>query len=52
MTRFTRAKGSKSSNEKTPEDGTPWEVMKEQLMKSKQQNEDAEKREQVIIHYF
>lgn len=46
MTRFTRAKGSKSSNEKTPEDGTPWEVMKEQLMKSKQQNEDAEKREQ------
>lgn len=49
MTRFARAKGSKSSNEKAPEDGTPWEVMKEQLVKSKKENEDAKKRHEVSI---
>lgn len=54
MTRFARAKGSKASNEKTPEDGTPWEVMKEQLVKSKQLTDDAKKREEVnfVKMYF
>lgn len=31
MTRFARAKGSKSSNERLPDEATPWHVMKEQL---------------------
>lgn len=48
MTRFARAKGSKSSNVKTAEDSTPWEVMKEQLLKSKQENEDSQKRKEVF----
>lgn len=47
MTRFARAKGSKSSNERTPEDSTPWDVMKEQLLKTKKENEDSKKREEV-----
>lgn len=29
MTRFARARGSKSSNEKLPEEATPWSKMKE-----------------------
>lgn len=49
MTRFARAKGSKASNEKAPEDGTPWEVMKEQLSKAKKESEDAKKRQEVSI---
>ncbi|XP_043276543.1 neurofilament heavy polypeptide-like [Venturia canescens] len=31
MTRFARAKGSKASNERVPNEATPWHVMKEQL---------------------
>ncbi|XP_044596801.1 GATOR complex protein WDR24-like [Cotesia glomerata] len=31
MTRFTRAKGSKASNERLPCEATPWHVMKQQL---------------------
>lgn len=31
MTRFARAKGSKASNEKTPNEATPWHVLKQQL---------------------
>lgn len=31
MTRFARAKGSKASNERLPNEATPWNVMKEQL---------------------
>ncbi|CAH0400983.1 unnamed protein product [Chilo suppressalis] len=46
MTRFARAKGSKASNEKAPEDGTPWEVMKEQLLQSKKENDESKKREE------
>ncbi|KAG6451400.1 hypothetical protein O3G_MSEX007119 [Manduca sexta] len=46
MTRFARAKGSKASNERAPEDGTPWEVMKEQLLRAKQENEETKKREE------
>ena len=31
MTRFARAKGSKSSNERVPDEATPWHIMKQQL---------------------
>ncbi|XP_076297261.1 uncharacterized protein LOC143217199 [Lasioglossum baleicum] len=31
MTRYARAKGSKSSNEKTPNEATPWHMLKPQL---------------------
>lgn len=39
MTRFARATGSKASNERMPNDATPWHVMKQQLAQnsSKQQ---------------
>ncbi|XP_013148247.1 PREDICTED: zinc finger CCHC domain-containing protein 9-like [Papilio polytes] len=46
MTRFARAKGSKSSNQKAPEDSTPWEVMKEQIIQSKKESEEAKNREE------
>lgn len=46
MTRFARAKGSKASNLKSPEDSTPWEVMKEQLIKAKNETEESKKREE------
>ncbi|XP_073962015.1 uncharacterized protein [Choristoneura fumiferana] len=46
MTRFARAKGSKASNERTPEDSTPWEVMKEQLLQSKKEKDEAGKRKE------
>ncbi|CAG4991184.1 unnamed protein product [Colias eurytheme] len=46
MTRFARAKGSKASNLKDPEDSTPWEVMKEQLVKAKKESEESKKREE------
>ncbi|CAB3230747.1 unnamed protein product [Arctia plantaginis] len=46
MTRFARAKGSKASNERTPEDSTPWEVMKEQLLQAKKDNEESKKRKE------
>lgn len=31
MTRYARAKGSKASNEKLPNEATPWHVMKQQI---------------------
>ncbi|XP_034950298.1 probable ATP-dependent helicase PF08_0048 [Chelonus insularis] len=34
MTRFARAKGSKASNERVPEESTPWHVLKQQLESS------------------
>lgn len=34
MTRYARAKGSKSSNERVPNDATPWHVMKQQLVEN------------------
>uniref|UniRef100_A0A6V7IYW2 CCHC-type domain-containing protein n=1 Tax=Bracon brevicornis TaxID=1563983 RepID=A0A6V7IYW2_9HYME len=34
MTRFARAKGSKASNERVPDEPTPWHVMKQQLDQS------------------
>lgn len=35
MTRFARAKGSKASNEKLPNEATPWHLMKQQLEENK-----------------
>ncbi|CAH2044009.1 unnamed protein product, partial [Iphiclides podalirius] len=46
MTRFARAKGSKASNQKAPEDSTPWEVMKDQIIKSKKESEEAKHRQE------
>lgn len=43
MTRFARAKGSKASNERVPEEPTPWHEMKKQL-ELKYQNVDAAKK--------
>ncbi|XP_015180641.1 PREDICTED: zinc finger CCHC domain-containing protein 9-like [Polistes dominula] len=40
MTRYTRAKGAKASNERLPNDATPWHVMKQQLT----ENETTEKK--------
>lgn len=51
MTRFARAKGSKSSNERAPEDSTPWEVMKEQLLQAKKEGEESKKRQQVRYYH-
>lgn len=42
MTRFARAKGSKASNERVPEEATSWQEMKRQL-KEKQQEEANKK---------
>ncbi|KPJ18659.1 Zinc finger CCHC domain-containing protein 9 [Papilio machaon] len=46
MTRFARARGSKSSNQKAPEDSTPWEVMKEQIIQSKKESEESKQRKE------
>lgn len=46
MTRFARSKGSKASNEKAPEDSTPWEVMKEQLLRTKKEKDEYKKIEE------
>ncbi|GBP56331.1 Zinc finger CCHC domain-containing protein 9 [Eumeta japonica] len=46
MTRFARAKGSKASNEKAPEDSTPWSEMQEQLERSKREREESKKRQE------
>lgn len=40
MTRYTRAKGAKASNERLPNDATPWHIMKQQLT----ENETTEKK--------
>lgn len=34
MTRYARAKGSKASNERIPNEATPWHVMKQQLIEN------------------
>lgn len=44
MTRFARAKGSKSSNERLPNDATPWHVMKQQLEETLTTKEIAEEK--------
>jgi len=44
MTRFARSKGSKSSNERIPEQATPWEIMRKQLDDQQNNKEDSSKR--------
>lgn len=41
MTRFARAAGSKSSNQRIPEDSTPWFVLKQQVADNKQNTEET-----------
>lgn len=43
MTRFARAKGSKASNERVPDEATPWNVMKMQLEDSQAASQPAAK---------
>ncbi|XP_075235170.1 uncharacterized protein LOC142332567 [Lycorma delicatula] len=42
MTRFARARGSKASNERLPEEATSWSVMKQQLEESRLKNSKDE----------
>ncbi|XP_044739124.1 myb-like protein X isoform X3 [Chrysoperla carnea] len=46
MTRFARAKGSKASNERLPEDGTQWSVMKQQMVQTENEKREMEKRKE------
>ncbi|CAH1406325.1 unnamed protein product [Nezara viridula] len=45
MTRFARAAGSKASNQRIPEDSTPWFVLKQQVADSKQRTEETQENE-------
>ncbi|XP_022916719.1 zinc finger CCHC domain-containing protein 9-like [Onthophagus taurus] len=44
MTRFARAKGSKSSNERVPEEATSWQEMQQQLQDKKREIDDEKNR--------
>ncbi|GJQ73304.1 hypothetical protein Trydic_g13675 [Trypoxylus dichotomus] len=46
MTRFARAKGSKASNERVPEEATSWQTMKEQLEEKKREAIESKKRKE------
>ncbi|KAJ8928055.1 hypothetical protein NQ314_019425 [Rhamnusium bicolor] len=48
MTRFARAKGSKSSNERLPEQATAWSEMKQQLLEKNKEIAESKKRKEVI----
>ena len=41
MTRYARAKGSKASNEKIPNEATPWHVMKQQLIENLSKKQES-----------
>lgn len=41
MTRFARARGSKSSNEKLPEESTPWSQMKEKPQQTEDEKDES-----------
>lgn len=43
MTRFARAKGSKASNERVPEEATTWTEMKQQLQERVNRDKDVKK---------
>lgn len=45
MTRFARAKGSKASNERLPEEATPWSEMKQQLLEKNKEIEQSKKKQ-------
>lgn len=49
MTRFARAHGSKSSNERMPEAATPWSIMRTQLQQSQDQDKNAAERAKVAV---
>lgn len=44
MTRYARAKGSKASNERLPNEATPWHIMKQQLEENKNKVHLGEKK--------
>lgn len=46
MTRFARARGSKSSNERLPEDATSWHTMREQMEEKKREVVESKKRKE------
>ncbi|XP_072393913.1 uncharacterized protein [Diabrotica undecimpunctata] len=48
MTRFARAKGSKASNERVPEEATPWNQMKQQLLDKDKEISEKKNRQQAI----
>ncbi|XP_057665012.1 uncharacterized protein LOC130899246 [Diorhabda carinulata] len=48
MTRFARAKGSKASNERVPEEATPWNEMKQQLLEKNKYIEESKNRQKAI----
>ncbi|CAH1116302.1 unnamed protein product [Phaedon cochleariae] len=48
MTRFARAKGSKASNERIPEEATSWTTMKQQLIEKNKDIEESKRRMEVI----
>lgn len=41
MTRYARAKGSKASNERLPNEATPWHLMKEKLLEENENKESS-----------
>lgn len=47
MTRFARAKGSKASNERIPEEATDWSSMKEALLQKQNDQKELQKRKEV-----
>ncbi|CAG9832604.1 unnamed protein product [Diabrotica balteata] len=48
MTRFARAKGSKASNERVPEEATPWNQMKQQLLDKDKEISEKKNRQEAI----
>ncbi|KAH1016386.1 hypothetical protein HUJ04_007613 [Dendroctonus ponderosae] len=48
MTRFARAKGSKASNEKLPEEATSWSEMKQELLNKNKELAEQKNREAAV----
>uniref|UniRef100_A0A6P7FNP2 DNA ligase 1-like n=1 Tax=Diabrotica virgifera virgifera TaxID=50390 RepID=A0A6P7FNP2_DIAVI len=48
MTRFARAKGSKASNERVPEEATPWNQMKQQLLDKDKEISEKKNRQKAV----
>ncbi|KAJ8959647.1 hypothetical protein NQ318_021834 [Aromia moschata] len=46
MTRFARAKGSKASNERVPEEATSWAEMKQQLLEKNKEADNNKKQQE------
>lgn len=43
MTRYARAKGSKASNERLPEEATPWQVMQQQMLNKDDESQESKR---------